>query len=413
MENGKLKIKSNGKVELKVNGKEQANIKRFDFGKWLSNPNTYDCQVEMVDGKPVNIVVNGQIVPKNEQIIQQREEDRKLREAEVAKQKEIERLAQDEARKAHAAKQNPQQPSFSKAMDSYDLNKACVPKDTRRYGDATDIDNFALKFYQFAQFEVNDKDVSKSKFQFFKTDRGKIVYNIAPNFGNIDFKNLSERAFNHAKLLLNEQVEMALFKPDWRLVIGLGSASVYETGMTLHHVYGFPYIPSSSIKGIIRHFVISECYENNEGKAIENELFCQIFGCPANVVVKKDSKDKSYKSFYGEARAGKLIFFDALPTQIPKLKPDIMNVHYPDWYGNKKDAYGNTIPPTDTQSPNPILFLTVEDTPFQFLFGSKKIVDIQTKQLWKDKTLAEWLRAALTEHGIGAKTAVGYGYMKS
>jgi CRISPR-associated protein Cmr6 len=67
-------------------------------------------------------------------------------------------------------------------------------------------------------------------------------------------------------------------------------------------------------------------------------------------------------------------------------------------------------------SPNPIPFLTVADTPFQFLFGSK---DFEINQkLWafeeggEAKTLSEWLKYALENHGIGAKTAVGYGYMQ-
>ena len=38
----------------------------------------------------------------------------------------------------------------------------------------------------------------------------------------------------------------------WRLAVGVGSSGPLETGMTLHHLYGFPYIPASSIKGIAR-----------------------------------------------------------------------------------------------------------------------------------------------------------------
>ena len=39
---------------------------------------------------------------------------------------------------------------------------------------------------------------------------------------------------------------------DWRLVVGLGGAAVYETAMTLHHVYGIPYLPGSAVKGVTR-----------------------------------------------------------------------------------------------------------------------------------------------------------------
>ena len=88
-----------------------------------------------------------------------------------------------------------------------------------------------------------------------------------------------------------------------------------------------------------------------------------------------------------------------MSTQPPQLKPDIMNVHYPDYYG--KDKF-----PTDTQSPVPILFLTVEKTPFQFIIGAKESNNSLLKIAFS------WLKSALEQHGIGAKTAVGYGYMK-
>lgn len=38
----------------------------------------------------------------------------------------------------------------------------------------------------------------------------------------------------------------------WRLVVGLGLPSPLETGITLHHLYGFPYLPGSAIKGVTR-----------------------------------------------------------------------------------------------------------------------------------------------------------------
>jgi CRISPR-associated protein Cmr6 len=47
--------------------------------------------------------------------------------------------------------------------------------------------------------------------------------------------------------------------------------------------------------------------------------------------------------------------------------------------------------------------LTVEDTTFQFLLASKEEIDSGFLNLFKE---------ALTNHGIGAKTAVGYGYFR-
>jgi CRISPR-associated protein Cmr6 len=166
---------------------------------------------------------------------------------------------------------------------------------------------------------------------------------------------------------------------------------VYETGITLHHVYGIPYIPASSIKGVLRSWVIYSKFENSEKKALKDRLFCRVFGCPAESILES-------------AHQGKVTFFDALPIKSPIIEPDIMNPHFPQWYGGKGA-------PVDTDKPNPVFFLTVKNTPFQFLLGSKEW-NLESALFWDEKTLGWWLENALAEHGIGAKTAVGYGYMK-
>jgi CRISPR-associated protein Cmr6 len=79
------------------------------------------------------------------------------------------------------------------------------------------------------------------------------------------------------------------------------------------------------------------------------------------------------------------------------MKLDIMNPHYPDYYGKGK-------PPADWQNPIPIHFLTVEETSFIFSISSTK----QNSNLLS--AADKWLKQALSGHGIGAKTSVGYGY---
>jgi CRISPR-associated protein Cmr6 len=185
------------------------------------------------------------------------------------------------------------------------------------------------------------------------------------------------------------------------LIVGLGGESVYETALTLHHVFGFPFIPASSVKGVVRSWIITTVFEkdekgeidlkNAEKRAKQNADFCFIFGSNA------ESYDK-------KARQGEVTFFDAYPTTAPRIKPDLMNPHYGEYYDKNSQKF-----PTDTQSPIPIFFLTVAGAPFQFIIASKKW---DLTQLFKGKTLENWLIDALQNHGIGAKTAVGYGYMK-
>lgn len=164
-----------------------------------------------------------------------------------------------------------------------------------------------------------------------------------------------------------------------RLIIGLGGAHVLETGLTLHPLYGFPYIPGSAVKGIAR------AYAEGEGGADKEEIL-EIFG--------SERKDRTLKT----NREGKVIFLDALPSGFPRLEVDIMNPHYGEYYRGDK-------PPADYLSPHPVFFLTVAPgTEFTFYLLSRE-EDLLDKA-------AEWLIKGLEELGAGGKTAVGYGYFE-
>ena len=170
-------------------------------------------------------------------------------------------------------------------------------------------------------------------------------------------------------------------KVDWRLIVGLGSEHVQETNMTLHHIYGIPYIPGSAVKGVLRHWWLEKDFSDKNGKiseekALKNSVFLSIFG--------------------SQEQRGEVQFLDAYPKKV-QFAIDIMNPHFGEYYSGTK-------PPTDNQNPVPINFLTVEKTTFRFVF------------LAKDQThLAELksrFQEALEIKGVGAKTAVGYGYFR-
>ncbi|RKU12138.1 type III-B CRISPR module RAMP protein Cmr6 [Candidatus Poribacteria bacterium] len=181
---------------------------------------------------------------------------------------------------------------------------------------------------------------------------------------------------------------------DWRLVVGLGSEHVQETSMTLHHIYGIPYIPGSAVKGVLRHWWLQVLKEDknflqqnpgfikskdeiDESIALKDPIFLSIFG--------------------SQEQRGEVRFLDAYSTEAVHFAIDIMNPHYPDYYSGSK-------PPTDHQSPRPINFLTVEKTNFRFAFLAE-----DQKLLCKIKDRFE---DALDMKGVGAKTAVGYGYFR-
>lgn len=267
-----------------------------------------------------------------------------------------------------------------------------LPYDTINSINVDHIENYYLKLYKTAylhkntfKFYVPEEDNSNNRPE---------INRFVTDFPKIDFKKIA----NRLKCTLEESgliVRSLVFKTDWRLVVGLGGASVYETSMTLHHVYGIPYIPGSAVKGVLRSWIISECFDNSENKALNDPGFCRIFGSPSKSVLKEHK--------------GSICFFDALPMEKPTIKMDIMNLHYRSYYSKGKA-------PRDDESRVPIPFLTIENTMFQFFIGAKvednlKIESGKFEQSKPLDVVTKWLPDAFAGHGIGAKTAVGYGYL--
>ena len=65
-----------------------------------------------------------------------------------------------------------------------------------------------------------------------------------------DVLDLYKMAFESRQKALAEVSGVRTFKTKSRLIAGLGSSSVLETGLTLNPLYGTPMIPGSSVKGI-------------------------------------------------------------------------------------------------------------------------------------------------------------------
>lgn len=255
----------------------------------------------------------------------------------------------------------------SKAMfKNFGLELSKPRKGTPAYDDLVKLEKVSGKLAKrFYEVEGTDKNKSKPDLCNFRFDN-EFLYK------------LSERHLRNANAIAGNNLLLAEFTPDWRMVTGMGEASVYETNMTLHHVYGVPYIPASSIKGVLRHY-LSEFEEGQ--KHIE-----KVFG------------EGDENSSDGKPKRGQCIFFDAFPLKAPRIELDVMTPHYPKYYSEG-------LPPADWQSPNPIHFLTVgQGTPFRFLIGLPNN-DLKEK-------LEIWLMEALMTRGLGAKSAVGYGYWK-
>jgi len=183
-----------------------------------------------------------------------------------------------------------------------------------------------------------------------------------------------------------------------RMVINLGAESVIETSIALHHTYGTPYIPGSSLKGLAASYLrqkqrILAKKQREQGEA--SQEYKELAA--------------AYKILFGDQdEAGYIIFFDAhyrpgsaiYQGQEQPLHSDIMTVHHPKYYQGEHA-------PDDKQSPIPIPFLSATGHYLVALAAP----DLQHNKAWIDFTF-DLLAQALLEQGIGAKTSSGYGRMK-
>ena len=242
-----------------------------------------------------------------------------------------------------------------------------------------------------------------------------------------------------------------------RLVIGLSAPSVLDTGISLHRIYGFPYLPGEGVKGTVRHFRLSEISEalgivplspeeiearrETPWQMLEDLLtarepadagdreklqgkFEKLAGDDSLVEGEiREGKIKSFqdlrrhtalgaesfrRAFGSTEGRGEVTFFDAYPEDLvvagpqgnpePILELDILNPHYQEYYTGDS-------PPADYLSPVPVLFPTIRaGTRFCFMLACQ---DTDLLAL-----AARWVRETAQILGLGAKRSAGYGAMR-
>lgn len=181
-----------------------------------------------------------------------------------------------------------------------------------------------------------------------------------------------------------------------RLLLHLGRASVLENvGLHADRTTGLPVIPGSAVKGVLstwacwaEHFnetdesfreFTKDSTQRKAFTAAESKLATRIFG--------DNSAD-------GSSGAGEIVFLGACPTKPPRLELDIVTPHH--------SAAGQDQAPV----PNPFLTLAA-GTPWRFTFLAKPRNGSDGKELLQQ--VETWLKEALEQSGLGAKTAAGYG----
>ncbi len=193
-----------------------------------------------------------------------------------------------------------------------------------------------------------------------------------------DFRLITEIVSRRLNLIEKCGGTVIYLKTEGPFVTGLGRNHPVENGFAWHPSLGTPYLPGSSVKGIVRSW--AKAWEEES-----EEVISRIFGT-------KDSDSPS---------VGSVIFLEAIPLDKVQLKPDVMTPHYGPYYQGSE-------PPADWHNPVPVPFLVV-DSKQDFLFGllPRRPQEAQDKEDCQKAT--KWLKDALKYIGGGAKTAVGYG----
>lgn len=234
-------------------------------------------------------------------------------------------------------------------------------------------------------------------------------------------------------------------KVAWRLLIGLSAPSVLNNGITLHPLFGFPYLPASGLKGLVRHFRLTEIAEQagvhplspnciaDRGQRTPWQQLDDLLLAPEPQGDKEQKqmkdgfeqlrededlsegplKNGAYKlddarvhgadyrrAFGSPDQQGNVRFLDALPKELivngkSLLERDIVTPHNKEYHAEGK-------PPADYYDPVPVQMLAVRR-------GAHFVFRLTCPDGRLLGEVREWLERAIAFWGAGAKTRSGYG----
>jgi CRISPR-associated protein Cmr6 len=190
-----------------------------------------------------------------------------------------------------------------------------------------------------------------------------------------------------------------------RMIVGLGSENVLETGIRLHQTYGLPIIPGSALKGLAAHYC-DQVWGMRRAEAPSEDAIRFRGGRQSDKEHNhpEEAPGDYHQLLFGATDdSGCIIFHDAWmrPDSTAPLVLDVTTPHHPKWLDG-------SVPPTDFDSPIPVPFLSVRGQFHLVLSWCGPDADQTKGKNWT--TLAiELLKEALSEWGIGGKTSSGYG----
>jgi CRISPR-associated protein Cmr6 len=222
-----------------------------------------------------------------------------------------------------------------------------------------------------------------------------------------------------------------------RLLVGAGEASAVDVGLRVHHTWGVPCIPGSSLKGLLSHWldVVYGPSAAHDGRSPwdpghpeavrapfrrtlptgmkpqgPGEIQRILFGSPE---VEGDLEALHAKGLVNPrssttACRGRIVIHDALfvpgSSNDNPFLADVLTVHHASWYQGKGPA-------NDHESPTPVGFLSVRPGVQLLLAVGLAPGEAPETEPWVDFAFTMLLEA-LADWGIGSKTAAGYGRLE-
>src|SRR5690606_17275869 len=114
---------------------------------------------------------------------------------------------------------------------------------------------------------------------------------------------IEESTLRLVRLVERRDGRSAVFITESRFVTGLGRSHPVENGFAWHPTLGTPYLPGSSIKGLVVAWAREQCPD----------------------------PDTRTRLLGGPGRAGGVCFLDAVPTAPTQLEADVMTPHHAGW----------------------------------------------------------------------------------
>ncbi len=201
-----------------------------------------------------------------------------------------------------------------------------------------------------------------------------------------------------------------------RLMVNMAGGVIENAGICLDRCFGLPLIPGSAVKGIARAQALWEIKESPAaGKPKLLSTAMAVFGYGKTDIGRRGAwtwaageqvVHEVVAAFGAEHFKGCACFLPAYPTTPPTLVVDMVNPHYPEYYRGRRATA------TDDEGPLPNYFPAVAaGSAFGFAVLLNRVPQGFEAGVLLDAAKG-WIERAITQKGVGAKTAAGYGWFQ-